>query len=93
MKTKLYLTITIALIAMMAEAQTPGSFWVIENNLTQKQSTIIHFYDTNSNLIHREVVSGKNLNISRRKDRKFLNRKLKEVLEQEEIATRTSAKN
>lgn len=85
MKALFITAIALAGINCIAQANHSNSFWVIESN-TKNASTIIRFYDRQNNLIHQDTVSGKRLQVTKRKHRKFLDRKLKEVLEQESIA-------
>ncbi len=85
MKAPFITTLVLAGINCIAQANDRNSFWVIESN-TKNASTIIRFYDQQNNLIHQDTVSGKRLQVTKRKHRKFLDRKLKEVLEQQSLA-------
>jgi uncharacterized protein (DUF2344 family) len=85
MKALFITTLALAGISCIAQANDTYSFWVIESN-TKNVSTIIRFYDQQNNLIHQDTVSGKRLEVTKRKHRKLLDRKLKEVLKQESVA-------
>lgn len=85
MKALFITVLVLAGINCFAQANDSNSFWVIESN-TKNASTIIRFYDQQNNLIHQDTVSGKRLQVTKRKHRKFLDRKLKEVLEQQSLA-------
>jgi len=87
MKSTLFLTAALLLAGWSADTQTLKSFWVIESNLHEKANTLILFYDDQNNLIHQEVLKGKTLNIFKRKDMKFLDRKLKKITERYAFAS------
>lgn len=57
-------------------AQEKKSYWVVEGNVKSPNYTIIRLYNKEDVLIHEERVNGKLLNIRRRRDINFLNRKL-----------------
>ena len=87
MKSNLFLTAVLLLTGWSANAQTSKSFWVVESNLNEKANTLVLFYDDQNNLIHQETIKGKMLSIFKRKDRKFLDRKLKKVTERNAFAS------
>ncbi len=87
MSMKLFLTGLLILTGLVSEAQNKRPFWVIENNESKNLNTIVRIYDEYNNLLHEETISGKRLNILKSKDKRFLNRKLKEVVKREELAS------
>ncbi len=67
------------IIAMSAAAQTSSNnYWVVEGNVNTRDYTLIRFYDSANNLIHEETMQGKFLDINKRKNVKFLNKKLRD---------------
>jgi hypothetical protein len=67
------------IIAIGAAAQTTGNnYWVVEGNVNTRDYTLIRFYDSANNLIHEETMQGKFLDISKRKNVKLLNKKLRD---------------
>jgi len=68
------------------EAQNLKPYWVIETN-NKKDNTILRIYDVQNVLIHEEMINGKVLNVLARKDRKRINKKVKEILNQEALAS------
>ena len=84
---KLFLTGLLILTGLVSEAQNKRPFWVIENNESKNLNTIVRIYDEYNNLLHEETINGKRLNILKSKDKRFLNRRLKEVVKHEELAS------
>jgi hypothetical protein len=87
MKTKLIVAGALWLAALVVEAQDLKPFWVIETNVQKQNGTIVRIYDQQNNLIHEESLKGQSLNIVKRRDRKLLDRKVKEILRQEAVAS------
>jgi len=85
-KISLFIIILVAGLTTKLIAQDKSPFWVIETGPSLKGKTIIRIYDYNQNLIHEEV-SAKVLSVTKRRDRKVLDRKLKTVLNQETLAS------
>lgn len=69
------------------EAQNLKPYWVIETNNNKKDHTILRVYDVEDALIHEEIINGRALNILLRKDRKRINKKVKEILSHETTAS------
>lgn len=65
----------------MAQWNTP--FWTVEGNVNQPDYTIIRFYDHQFSLIKEEKLSGKYLDIRKRRNQKLLDKKLEDVLKME----------
>jgi hypothetical protein len=84
MKTKLKLTFLILLIGgastVNAQSEYRSAFWTVEGNIKQPNYTIIRFYDAQSLLIKEERVTGKFLDIRKKRNQKLLNQKLEELL-------------
>lgn len=74
--------------AAVAKAQSTEPFWVIETNLHQTDYTILRVYDAQNTLLHEETIQGKALDVQSRKDRKRINRRMKEVLKGQVLASR-----
>jgi hypothetical protein len=66
---------------VMAQWNTP--FWTVEGNANQQDYTIIRFYDHQFSLIKEEKLSGKFLDIRKRRNQKLLDKKLEDVLNME----------
>ncbi|MEJ0055442.1 MAG: hypothetical protein WDN75_07165 [Bacteroidota bacterium] len=77
MKAKLIVAMTLfgAFAFNDGSAQEKKSYWVVEGNVKSPNYTIIRLYNKEDVLIHEERVNGKLLNIRRRRDINFLNRK------------------
>ncbi len=84
MKTILKLTFLILLIggapAVNAQSEYRSAFWTVEGNIKKPNYTIIRFYDAQSLLIKEERVTGKFLDIRKKRNQKLLNKKLEELL-------------
>lgn len=50
-----------------------GGFWVVESNIKTPKESIVFFYTTGQALIYKEVVSGRRLNVNRKKIVRNLN--------------------
>jgi hypothetical protein len=74
--------------AGVAKAQSTEPFWVIETNLHQTDYTILRVYDAQNSLLHEETIKGKAMNVLSRRDRKRINRRVKEVLKEQVLASR-----
>jgi hypothetical protein len=57
-------------------------FWVVENNVHTPKNSIVYFYNEEKELIYKESVNGKRININRKK----VCRQLNMVLEQSLLA-------
>jgi hypothetical protein len=67
----------------------PKGFWVIENNIHTPKNSIVYFYNENKELVYKESVTGKRININRRKTCGQLNTVLAQSLvswEKEKVA-------
>ena len=85
MKT-LLIIVAFCFTAATVEAQNLKPYWVIETN-NKKDNTILRIYDVQNVLIHEVMINGKVLNVLARKDRKRINKKVKEILNQEALAS------
>ncbi len=83
------ITIIAALILSVevVSAQNVKPYWVVETNVTKKDYTILRVYDSQNFLIHEETIAGNAMNVLSKKDRKLINKKVKEVLSQEALAS------
>ena len=54
-------------------AAAPKGFWVIESNINVPNKYVVYFYDNQKQLIYRENVEAKKIDVSRRKTQKQLN--------------------
>lgn len=63
-------------------------FWVIEGNINSADYTIIRFYAADSNLIQEERVDGFLIDIQKKKNRKYLDKRLAEVVRSKDTAKR-----
>lgn len=78
---KSFLTIAVLLFSIgIVAAQSSKPYWVIETNIHKTNFTILRIYDSQNSLLHEETLKGKALNISSRRDRKRVDRKVKEIL-------------
>ena len=82
-KNFLYLQIAIG-IFFSAEtfAQVkPGSesYWVVESNIKTPKHSMVYFYSTNHEVMYKETIDGKRLNVNRQKIRRKLNEALHDV--------------
>lgn len=57
----------------------PEPYWVIESNVKTPKHSVVFFYSTNHDVMYKETIDGKKLNINRPRIRRLLNRSLKEV--------------
>ncbi len=71
---------------MAASAQTKKQpmpaegFWVIENNVKSPKESTVFFYNQDQTLIYKESISGKKLNVNRKKIVRRLNNALTQSL-------------
>lgn len=56
-------------------AQQADNYWVVETNKFSKGQSIVRIYDRSSHLLHEETV-GRSIDISRKRDKRYLNRKV-----------------
>ncbi|PZR31494.1 MAG: hypothetical protein DI538_20925 [Azospira oryzae] len=85
MKTLCITFLTAVSMSCIAQASPIQSYWVIESNV-KTESTLIRFYDHQHHLIHQDTIDGKRLSVTKRKHRKWLDQKLKQVQLQHSIA-------
>src|ERR1043165_5677604 len=82
MKTKIkwLASLGVMMIVIGAAAQTKptNNYWVVDGNVNTRDYTQIRFYDSTDNLIYEETIRGKFLDITRKKNVKLLNRKLRD---------------
>ena len=69
------LAITVSSFAFSQEINKPEpvGFWVVENNVKSPKESTVFFYNQDHVLVYKETVSGKKLNVSRKKTIKQLN--------------------
>lgn len=72
----------------IAKAQSSEPYWVVETNIHQTDFTILRIYDAQNSLLHEETWKGKAMNIMARKDRKRIDRRAKEILKHQMLASR-----
>lgn len=80
----LFLQLMIALFfcsATFAQNVKPVSepYWVVESNVTAPKHSIVYFYSIKHEVMYKETIDGKKLNIKRPKTHRLLNEVLKEV--------------
>jgi hypothetical protein len=70
-----------AFVFSVASAQEikPQPYWVIEDNIKIPKLSTVYFYTADHNLMYKEVVQGKKINVNRRKVVKQLNATLQEL--------------
>ena len=83
-KTFLFLQLTIILFfcaSAYAQDRTPSpeTYWVIESNVKTPRHSVVYFYSTNHEVMYKETIDGKKLNIDRPRIRRSLNKSLKVV--------------
>jgi hypothetical protein len=73
--------IVLIVCAMHGYGQTGNctAYWVIEGNIYRPNYTLIRYYSNDHVLIQEERLSGRLLDIRKKKDRDFLDRKLNEL--------------
>ncbi len=74
-----------------AQAST-GAYWVVEGNVNQKNYTQIRYYNEQNQLLHEEVLKGKFLDINKRRNRTYLDRRLAYIGSQPELPVRSARK-
>jgi hypothetical protein len=86
MKQAKWLIVGVALMTLSFGVHAQN-YWVIETNPTQTRNTVVKIYDLQNVLIHEEIVADRILDSRVKSDRKFLNRKLKEISRQKALAS------
>lgn len=66
--------------SLKAQHENVKPFWVIEGNINTADYTIIRFYSADSNLIQEERIDGFMIDIQKKKNRKYLDKRLAEVV-------------
>lgn len=67
------------------------SYWVVENNSVVRGSSLIKLYDCRNELVREIRLEGIYLDLSQKKHRKLLERKLREAGEQDTLAAHRSS--
>lgn len=57
-----------------------GGFWVVESNIKTPKHSVIHFYNSQGQCISKETVSGKRVNVKRKRVARQLNAVLQQSL-------------
>lgn len=73
-----------------------SNYWVIEGNVRTHDYTIVRFYDQAGNQLHEERLEGKLLDITKKKNVKMLNRKLRDfnaASDAKQVARKTRRKS
>ena len=83
-KTFLFLQLTIILFfcaSVYAQDRIPTQepYWVIESNVKTPKHSVVYFYSTNHEVMYKETIDGRKLNIDRPRVRRSLNKSLKVV--------------
>ncbi len=82
------------IIATGAVAQNANpNYWVVEGNVNTRDYTLIRFYDSNNNMVYEETLTGKFLDITKKKNVKLLNRKLRDFDLRDVNAKKTTRRN
>ncbi len=79
------------LMRSWAQAST-GAYWVIEGNVNQKNYTLIRYYNTQNQLLREEMLKGKFLDITKKRSKSYLDRRLAYVSSQPELSVRNGRK-
>jgi hypothetical protein len=80
LKTLLF-ALPFAYACVPAPAQTtPPGYWVVETNDRTRDHSVVQFYDPADQLVYEERLEGVHLDVSRRKNRRLLNRTLRRVV-------------
>lgn len=74
---------TILFSTSLATAQQSKNYWVIETNVHQRNYTILRVYDSQNALVHEETIKGKAWSVLSRRDRKRIEKKVKEIMKQQ----------
>ncbi len=90
---KLSIVILLLCLATSVMAQWNSPFWTVEGNTNQPDYTVIRYYDTQFALIKEEKLSGKFLDIRKRRNQKLLDKKLEDVLNKQYPITRRKSKH
>jgi hypothetical protein len=94
MKTKVITTSVLALAFMLASFTVSlaqhlpanAGFWVIETNITQRNYSIVRFYDAANALIYEENIPGIYLDATKRRTKKLLNKTLLQLTDKALVA-------
>ena len=65
--------LTVSGQTVINEEQAPIGFWVIENNIKTPRQSTVFFYNNDNILVYKETISGKRLNVKRKKVVRQLN--------------------
>jgi hypothetical protein len=60
--------------------ETKTGFWVVESNIRSPKNSVVYFYNEDKKLVYKESVTGRRININRKKTRKQLNTVLEQSL-------------
>ncbi|MBD0367623.1 MAG: hypothetical protein M3342_02505 [Bacteroidota bacterium] len=76
---QLFLYVSFLLLSFLFVASVPAQsvhkspkwmsnkgYWVVESNIQTPRSSIVYFYNNSNELIHKETVEGKRLNLNRK---------------------------
>lgn len=55
-------------------------FWVVESNIRSPKNSVVYFYNEGKELVYKESITGKRININRNKIRNQLNMVLEQSL-------------
>lgn len=69
-------------LTQQKKEESDKGYWVIENNIKTPRQSVVYFYTPENQLVYKETVIGRKLNVSRRRICKRLNA----VLEQSILA-------
>jgi hypothetical protein len=90
----LFILLMIACVTSVQAQSTSGKYWVVEGNIYKPDYTLIYFYDSSHHLIKQEKLEGKFLDIRKKRNVTFLNRKLQNIeSEGHELSTRRTSKS
>lgn len=100
MKTRLTWIIQLAgamiLSATGAESQgmkdRAAAYWVIEGNINTRDYTLIHYYNDKDELVGEERLEGRLLDITKKRNVKFLNMKLRAWARPDTVAEKQPAR-
>lgn len=97
MKWLIALTGVAMTVITVANGQVQNSnYWVIEGNVRTHDYTIVRFYDQAGNQLHEERLEGKLLDITKKRNVKMLNRKLRDfnaASDAKQVARKTRRKS
>lgn len=69
-----------------------GAYWVVEGNVNQKNYTLIRYYNAQNQLLREESLKGKFLDINKKRNRTYLDRRLAFVGSHPELSVRHTRK-